>query len=272
MQQVYAERRAWLRRDVWVPTVGGFHLNRVYANPSAPLSRRLPTRAELDIAVPNNPVFIEIGFTGPATTNSAGKSLFESQGITVAENGSMTGNNPSRALLYLRQTLLTPESRRRAVIDAMNYAVTVGVTTHLDQGAFQATNTAADGAAHEDNFTLHIPFLQVYAQEKAIIRLRINFLHMESDQATPELVQRLKNAFQFLGNDMVKTGAIGEFIASGTSAASPFVAAAKRVAAAGWSAEGHSLRRPNTPASAPPDFEVEILGFEAANVDSPGGG
>ena len=270
VQAIYAARSAGIPRDAWITTIGGFHSNHIYANPSDPLSGRLPTRAELDIAVPNNPVFIEIGFTGPATTNSAGKSIFESQGITVAENGSMTGNNPSRALLYLRQTLLTPESRRRAVIDAMNYAVTVGVTTHLDQGAFQATNTAADGAAHEDNYTMHIPFLQVYAQDKAIIRLRINFLHMESDPATPELVQRLKNAFQFLGNDMVKTGAIGEFIASGTSAASPFVAAAKRVAAAGWRAEVHSLGRRNTPASNPADFELEIMGFEAANGDFPG--
>jgi predicted amidohydrolase YtcJ len=270
VQAIYAARAAGIPRDAWITTIGGFHSNHIYANPSDPLSGRLPTRTELDIAVPNNPVFIEIGFTGPATTNSAGKSIFESQGITVAENGSMTGNNPSRALLYLRQTLLNPESRRRAAIDAMNYAVSIGVTTHLDQGAFQATNTAADGAAHEDNFTMHIPFLQVYAQDKAIIRLRINFLHMESDQATPELVQRLKNAFQFLGNDMVKTGAIGEFIAAGTSPTSPFVAAAKRVAAAGWRAEVHSLGRRNTPASNPADFELEIMGFEAANVDFPG--
>src|SRR5258707_2888698 len=270
VQAIYAERAAGIPRDAWITTIGGFHSNHIYANPSDPLSGRLPTRAELDIAVPNNPVFIEIGFTGPATTNSAGKSIFESQGITVAENGSMTANNPSRALLYLRQTLLTPESRRRAVIDAMNYAATVGVTTHLDQGAFQATNTAADGAAHEDNFTMHIPFLEVYGQGKGIVRLRINFLHMESDPNTPELVQRLKNAFQFLGNDMVKTGGIGEFIAQGTSVTSPFAAAAKKVAQAGWRAEVHSLGRRNTPTSNPADFELEIMAFEAANLESPG--
>src|SRR5438552_703132 len=263
VQTIYAARAAGIPRDAWITTIGGFHSNHF-------AEVRLPTLAELDTAVPNNPAFIEIGFTGPATTNSAGKSIFESQGITVAENGSMTGNNPSRALLYLRQTLLNPESRRRAVVDAMNYAVTVGVTTHLDQGAFQATNTIADGAAHEDNFTMHIPFLQVYAQDKAIIRLRINFLHMETDPNTPELAQRLKNAFPFLGNDMVKTGAIGEFIAAGTSLTSPFVEAAKKVARAGWRAEVHSLGRRNTPSSAPADFELEIQGFEAANTEVPG--
>ena len=273
VQAIYAARAAGIPRDAWITTIGGFHSNHIYDNPNDALSGRFPTRTELDMAVPNNPAFMMISFTGPGATNSAGKSIFESQGITVAENGAMTGNNPSRALLYLRQTLLNPESRRRAVIDAMNYAVTVGVTTHLDQGAFQATNTAADGAAHEDNFTMHIPFLQVYAQDKAIIRLRINFLHMESDPATPELVQRLKNAFQFLGNDMVKTGAIGEFIASGTNPAlgSPFADAAKRVAAAGWRAEVHSLgRRTTNNPNAPADFEFEIMAFEAANTQFPG--
>src|SRR5437667_3420307 len=131
VQTIYAARAAGIPRDAWITTIGGFHSNHF-------AEVRLPTLAELDTAVPNNPAFIEIGFTGPATANSAGKSIFASQGITVAENGSMTGNNPSRALLYLRQTLLNPESRRRSVIDAMKYAATVGVTTHLDQGAFQA--------------------------------------------------------------------------------------------------------------------------------------
>ena len=62
----------------------------------------------------------------------------------------------------------------------MNYAASLGVTTHIDQGAFQATNTAADGAAHEDNYTMHFPFLEIYAEGKGIVRLRINFLHMET--------------------------------------------------------------------------------------------
>jgi hypothetical protein len=93
---------------------------------------------------------------------------------------------------------------------------------------------------------------------------------MESNQDTPELVQRLKNAFPFFGNDWVKTGGIGEFIAQGTNAASPFVNAAKRVAQAGWRAEVHSLGRRATPTSPPADFELEIMGFETANAQSPG--
>jgi hypothetical protein len=275
VQAIYAARAAGLpNRDAWITTIGGFHFNHIYANPADPTSGRFPTLQELDAAVPNNPAFMMISFSGPGATNSLGKSILQAQGVAVADNGAIAGGfgvtECSKALLYLRQTLLNSEERRRSVLDAMRYAASVGVTTHLDQGAFQATNTAADGAAHEDNYTMHIPFLQVYDQDKGIIRLRINFLHMESDPNTPELVQRLKNAFQFLGNDWVKTGSIGEFIAQGVNDASPFKEAAKKVARAGWRAEVHSLGRRTTPASAPADFEFEIVGFEAANAEVPG--
>lgn len=274
VQAIYAARAAGAPRGAWITTIGGFHSNHIYANPADPTSGRFPTRDELDAAVPNNPAFMMISFSGPGATNSLGKSILESQGITVAANGAIAGGfgvtECSKALLYLRQALLTPAERRRSVIDAMNYAASVGVTTHLDQGAFQAANTAADGAAHEDNFTMHIPFLEVYGQGDGIVRLRINFLHMESDPNTPELVQRLKNAFPFFGDDMVRTGGIGEFIAAGTSVTSPFAAAAQKVAQAGWRAEVHSLGRRQTPASNPADFELEIMGFEAANASFPG--
>jgi len=274
VQAIYAARAAGIPHGAWITTIGGFHSNHIYANPADPTSGRFPTREELDAAVPNNPAFMMISFSGPGATNSRGKSILESQGVVVAANGAIAGGFPvsecSKALLYLRQTLLTPAERRRSVIDAMNYAASVGVTTHLDQGAFQAINTASDGAAHEDNFTMHIPFLEVYGQGDGIVRLRINFLHMESDPNTPELVQRLKNAFPFFGDDMVRTGGIGEFIAQGTGVTSPFAAAAQRVAQAGWRAEVHSLGRRQTPTSNPADFELEIMGFEAANTAFPG--
>jgi len=279
---IYAARVREVPNNAWITTIGGFHSNHLYADPADPLSGRLPTLAELDSVAPNNPVFIEIGFVGPSATNSLGKSILQANGVTVGatgDAGSIAGGaQSSTALLYLRQTLLNPEQRRRGVIDAMKYAAGVGVTTHIDQGAFQATNTPGDGAAHEDNFTMQIPFLEIYEQGLGIVRLRINFLHMEPlntavgevDQV-PELRQRLKNAFPFLGNDLVKTGGIGEFIAQGTSkTTSAFLTAAKRVAAAGWRAEVHSLGRRNLPTSNPADFELEIEAFEAVEVEFPG--
>jgi len=268
VQAIYAARAHGIPNGAWITTIGGFHSNHIYANPADPLSGRLPTLAELDAAVPNNPVFIEIGFSGPSATNSAGKSILQANGVTVSDTGAIAGGTQSStALLYLRQTLLTPEQRRRGVIDAMRYAASVGVTSHLDQGAFQKTNTPTDGAAHEDNFAMQIPFLEVYEQGKGIVRLRINFLHMDST----ELRERLKNAFPFLGDDMVKTGGIGEFIAPFLATSTPeFLEAARRVAAANWRAEVHSLGRRNTPTSPPADFEFEISAFETVNGEFPG--
>jgi predicted amidohydrolase YtcJ len=284
VQQIYAARAAGLPNiDAWITTIGGFHFNHLYAAPTSDpnykTSGRFPTRAELDAAVPNNPAFMMISFTGPGQTNTVGRDALRSHGVNVADDGSVATGFPSsectKALLWLRQNLLSPAERRRSVIDAMNHALLVGVTTHLDQGAFQAVNNATDGAAHEDNFTMHIPFLQIYDQGKGSVRLQINFLHMETDSTLPELVQRLKNAFPFLGNEWVKTGGIGEFITTvpsptNTASIARYNDAAVKVARAGWRAEVHSLGRRATSASNPADYELEIQGFEAAHAAVPG--
>ena len=262
VQEILAARAASIPAGAWITTIGGFHQNHFFPPDQDP---RLPTLAELDDAVPDNPVYISQAFSGPSTTNTLGKAFFEAQGIPVGDDGSIAGGfgeSPTgRATFALRQTLLDFEQRKRGVVDAMAYGLSLGVTTHLDQGAFQTTNSPADGAAHEDNFTMHLPFLAVHEDGDLDARLRINFLHMESDPQTPELVERLKNAFQFFGGDMVRTGAIGEFIAQGTDPEGTFGQAARRVAEARWRAEVHSLSAT--------DFQNEIIAFENAHAEFP---
>jgi hypothetical protein len=95
------------------------------------------------------------------------------------------GNGPTTAaLLALRQTL-SLDDRKVSVRDAVAYSGSVGITTHLGQGAFQATNAPVDDAAHDDNYTMSDSFLSVYeersqrdveAQQEGIVRLRINYL------------------------------------------------------------------------------------------------
>jgi predicted amidohydrolase YtcJ len=256
VQQTFSDRAAPLDAGDWITTIGGFHTNQF-------AEKRLPTLAELDDAIPDHPAYISLSFAGPSTTNSTGKAFFESQGVPVGADGAIAGGfgaSPTgQATHALRQTLLTPETRRRGAVDAMAYGAELGVTTHLDQGAFQTTNSAADGAAHEDNYTMHLPFLDLYRAGQLGTRLRINFLHMDADEALPTLQERLRNAFQFFGGEDVRTGGIGEFIAQGTGAA--FAEAAKVVAAAGWRAEVHSLSRT--------DFQAEIAAFEAAHALTP---
>ena len=259
VQATYAARAAGVPAGEWITTIGGFHQNHLVPNDQTP---RFPTLEELDSALPNHPVYLSQSFSGPSATNSRGKAILEAAlpGLVIGADGAIaSGTATGRVTLYLRQTLLTPETRRRGAIDAMAYGAGLGVTTHLDQGAFQKTDTPSDGAAHEDNYTMHLPFLELYAEGTLGTRLRINFLHMESNQDTPELVARLKNAFPFFGNEMVRTGGIGEFIAQGTNAASPFQNAARRVAQARWRAEVHSLSTT--------DFQLEIQAFEVANAE-----
>jgi predicted amidohydrolase YtcJ len=259
VQETVAARAKAIPRGAWVTTIGGFHRNQLVPRGQNP---RLPTLAELDMAAPDHPVYISESFMGPSATNSLGKRFFERQTppVPVGEDGSIAAGSQStgRATLALRQTLLNFEQRKRGAIDAMTYGLGLGVTTHLDQGAFQATNTPTDGAAHEDNYTMHVPFLALRDEGKLPARLRINFLHQDSTPDLPTLTERLKNSFKFFGDDMVRTGAIGEFIAS-FGPSSPFVEAAKQVARAGWRAEVHSLSAT--------DFQQEIQGYEAAHAE-----
>jgi predicted amidohydrolase YtcJ len=284
VQALYAARAASLpaspnppvSADSFVTTIGGF-------SPNQFKEVRLPTLAELDAAVPDNPVYISVGFSGPSATNTLGKAFFENVPppygpVAVGADGSIAaapflGDGPTgEATLALRETL-TFDARKRSVRDAMAYAASVGVTTHLDQGAFQATNTPADGSAHENNYTMHLPFLAVYAEgdqrdvdaaDEAAIRLRINYLLFDSDPSIPVATARIENAFPFFGNDLVRTGAAGEFLADIFHYAggnTTWMNAGLAAAQAGWRAEVHSLT--------PTDFQTEIAGYEAINEQVP---
>lgn len=260
----------------FITTIGGF-------SPNQFREVRLPTLAELDDAVPHQPVFVMVGFTGPAATNTLGKAFFENVPapygpVAVGADGSIAaspfeGNGPATAALLALRNTLTFGQREQSVRDAMAYAASLGVTTHLDQGAFQATNTPADGSAHEDNYTMHLPFLAVYhegeqrdaeAANEGLFRLRINYLLWDTDPSVPVATARISNAFPFFGGDLVRTGAAGEFLADISLYAGgndTWMNAALAAAKAGWRAEVHSLT--------PTDFQTEIAGYEAVNAQVP---
>ena len=252
VQDTYRRKARNVPKGSFITTIGGFHPNQFSGT-------QLPTLDELDEAVPDHPAFISYGFTGPATTNTLGKAYFESIGATVGANGSIAGGTQNgKALLALRNQL-TPADRERGAHDAMAYAASLGVTTHLDQGAFPATGTSADGAGHEDLYTMHQPWLAAYeGPEGGVVRLRINFLHMDDAIDVPTVQQRLLNSFKFFGNDMVRTGAIGEFITANYTGGPVFEEAARRIAKAGWRLEVHSLTDT--------DFQTQIQAFESIDA------
>lgn len=227
--------------------------------------QRLPTLAELDAAVPDHPVYLTVNFTGPSVTNSLGKAFFTSASpypVTVGADGSIAeGEQTGRATFALRQTL-TFASRMRGFRDAFAYLASIGLTTNIETGAFQTTNSPSDNVATEDNFTYNIPAMAVYAAGQGTVRMRIDWLEMDTDPSLPTLTQRLLNTLQFNGNDMVATGGIGEWISGDQFApGAVFRDACLLIAKSRWRAECQSITQT--------DYPGQVAAYEAANATYP---
>jgi predicted amidohydrolase YtcJ len=201
------------------------------ANPSG----RLPTREELD-TIPR-PVYIQAA-QGGSRANSLAAAWFAQVpggGVTVSAAGVPSGP----ALQRLREQLLTPETRERSATEALRYYNTLGITTHVDKGAFHS-EAPSNGIANENTYTMHNPFLALDREEALPARLRIDFLHQDAatDTALTTLAPRLRNSFPFFGNDWMRTGGIGEFTGGGLEGL-------KAIARAGWRGEDHTLSLSN---------------------------
>jgi predicted amidohydrolase YtcJ len=195
--------------------------------------RRLPNLTELDAV--GRPVYLQAG-QGGTRTNSEGKAWLEARGVTVAADGAIAGQAVGLALQTLRKTFLTPDTRTRTALDALNYYARLGITTHRDSGAFHADEPAT-GIASENTYTMHAPFHALNREGRMPARLRIDFLHQDSPTANPPLPtlsERLRNSFPRFGNAWLKTGGIGEFTGGGLDGL-------RAIARAGWRGEDHAL-------------------------------
>ena len=229
--------------------------------------------AELDRAVPNHPVYLQISFGGPGATNSPGKRFFESKNIEVGNDGGMAaapfgGAGPATEALYALRQLQTLDDEKRGTLDALRYAASLGITTHLDEGGFPATDTPTDGAAHFDGYRAYDAVIALHEEGALINRIRINYLYMEADPTTPDLVARLNNTIPHFGDGMLRTLGIGEFTAGNaamiTQATEEWLNGTRRVADAGWRNENHSLTQG--------DYRVIIDGWQLVNDQMPAPG
>ena len=266
--ETLAAKAAEVPAGEWITSIGGFDINQFVPPPGEP---RFPTLEELDRATPDHPVYIQMSFAGPAVTNRRGREFFTARGIEVGDDGSIAGGgmpNPSTRALAALRALQTLEDQKRGTLDAMRYAASLGLTTHFDQGGFPATGTDADGAAHFDPYRAYDALLALHREGRLIQRIRLNFLHMEEDPATPNLRARLENAFPEFGDDMLRVVGIGEFTAGASpiimQATEPWENGTRLVAEAGWRNENHSLT--------PTDYMTIIDGWERihAALEPPG--
>ena len=158
-----AARAAEVQPGEWVTSIGGFSRNQFIR---APQPVRFPTLNELTAAVPNHPVFIMEGFSGPGATNALGKAFLMANGVPVGtvagqdegfvDGGAFGVPTPCTTALFLLRKMQTRDSMLQGLRDAMRYAGGIGVTTHLDQGGFPFTvplvGDPSDGAASFDRY------------------------------------------------------------------------------------------------------------------------
>jgi predicted amidohydrolase YtcJ len=265
---ILAARRA--RGDV---PVGGFITAMGAGTPNIWLERRQPTLAELDAAVPDRPVFLYFGGGGPARVNTLGKQFFETvtnPTVTVQPDGAILGGNPNQAnaALYHLRIRQSFEDKKRSCLDAQAYTAQVGITTNLDQTLVAvATGTLQPETLDPqpnhalfnlNHYRMYDAWLALHAEGRNPTRLQINFLHnqgfipelgAEISKQLPELRERLKNQFQFFGDDMVRTGAIGEWAApfalpSNANGYAVWLEAQRLVAKARWRNENSQAGSP----------------------------
>ncbi len=244
IQETLAARRKDVPAGAWITSMGGWH-------PNQWAEHRHPTLAELDEAVPDHPVLLYERFTGPAATNTLGKKYFDAidaappvhpdiKKINVAANGAIaangfTGGGPSASALFLLRRMQTFEDKRRSTLDAMRYSASVGLTSNLDQVLFPTPGPLHPNQilSNLDQYRMYDAWLSLHREGRTIVRLQMNFLQNQADPQLPELKERLRNQFQFFGDDMLRTGSIGEWAAPLNSGA-VWTEAQHLVGQAGW--------------------------------------
>jgi predicted amidohydrolase YtcJ len=244
IQDALAARRREVPAGQWITSMGGWH-------PNQWAEHRHPTLQELDEAVPDRPVLLYERFTGPCAVNTLAKQFFDaadagepvhpdikkvaaSEAGAIAANG-FAGGGPSASALYYLRRMQTFEDKKRSTLDAMRYSAEVGLTAHLDQVLFPTPGPLhpAQILSNLDQYKMYDSWLDLHRRGQALVRLQINFLSNQNDPALPELHERLRNQWPFFGDDMVRTGAIGEWAAP-LSAGPVWLEAQRLVAEARW--------------------------------------
>ena len=106
----------------WLAAIGGF-------TPNQFAERRLPTREELDSALPAHPVYMQVGYSGRGITNDVGRRVLEAAGIQVPVDG-IVPRGGAVLTFVLRST--TDERMERRFGEYMAYAGSLGLTTVVD--------------------------------------------------------------------------------------------------------------------------------------------
>ncbi len=226
-----ALREASTRADAgeWLASIGGY-------TPEQFAEKRIPTRAELSAAVPDHPVYLQLGYRGRAVVNDAGAAILAGLGVDVSEQGLVpTGGLP------LTTVLRSPseQQRRERFAEYMNYANSKGLTTVVDHACCPWL-----GAELTDDEQVGLRIAENLWQARELsLRLRIQYDHRDvRDQGDiRSATARIANTTRGLGDDMYKVVRFGEQIIAASASDDEVLTVFRRLAAAGWPLSQHAI-------------------------------
>ena len=199
--------------------------------------KRVPTRQELSAAVPDHPVYMQVGYSTRGIVNDAGRRALEAAGIPTSEAGDVEPDGDGLTFVLRSATI---ERMKRRFPDYMSYAVSLGLTTVVDHACCDwlgAHLTTAD----RPNLAVAEYF---WRAGKLPLRLRIQYDHRDTrDQSNiHSAAARIANATQGLGDDMYKAVRFGEQVIAGGATDEKCRTVYQRIADAGWALSQHTIR------------------------------
>jgi predicted amidohydrolase YtcJ len=214
----------------WLAAIGGF-------TPIQFEERRMPTREELSTAVPDHPVYMQVGYSAAGRVNDAGARVLGAAGIKVTDDGDVP---PGGAALTFVLKSRTDERMTRRFPDYVNYAMSLGLTTAVDHAC---CDWLGAHLALADRPQMRI-VESLWRAGKLPIRLRLQYDHRDTrDQSDiHSATARLANATYDLGDDMYKAVRFGEQVIAGGATDDEVYQVYERIAEAGWPLSQHTIR------------------------------
>ena len=224
-------REAATRADAgeWLASIGGY-------TPEQFAEKRIPNRAELSAAVPDHPVYMQLGYRGRAVVNDAGAAIMAGLGVDVSDEGIVpTGGLPLTTVLRSP----TENQMRERFAEYMDYANSKGLTTVVDHACCPWLGAEL---TEEEQVGLRIAESLWHAGDLNL-RLRIQYDHRDvRDQGDiRSATARIANTTRGLGDGMYKVVRFGEQIIAASATDEEVLTVFRRLAAAGWPLSQHAI-------------------------------
>jgi predicted amidohydrolase YtcJ len=264
---VVSNRAASLPAGEWIITQsGGWTVNQLD-------TKGMFTLAELDTAVPNNPVDIQAGgFTGAMVNTKALQMLglnAGDPGVVLDASGKPTGQLLAPATTLASSTVgqffekFPIEHQENCLADFIRTMNAAGITSWDDPGGNDLYDPVRGGplreALRDADGHGYQAITQLYRDGRLNARITLN---MTSFTGVPNVMRDIAHTLSFVGDDMLRYYGIGEEIygppyLDNPPPAAEYIALAKTMAARRVHFENH--------ASTAATFDARLDAFEAAN-------